>query len=335
MKAPAFWSDPASRFGAILSPLGALYGAATLARMARRGASIGIPVICVGNPTLGGAGKTPVSRALADMLAEAGHRPAVLLRGHGGSARGPRVVDPRRHGAGDVGDEALIHALRRLTIVARDRRAGAELALAEDADTIVMDDGFQNPTLAKDLSLLVVDAAVGLGNGRVFPAGPSRAPFRAQMRRADALVVAGRGEAAEDLAKVAADLGKVVLRGAMTLGEETRAFVAGRDLLAFCGIGRPDKFLETLGEAGARNAILEPFPDHHTYTAEDADRLLAKAARAGLDLVTTEKDAVKLVGHAGLDRLARKTHVARGNFRFREEGALTLLLARGIHGQPI
>lgn len=331
MRAPAFWSDPDSLLARLLAPLGMVVGAVTLARMTRAGARAKLPVVCIGNPTVGGAGKSPAARLVADRLAATGFRPAILLRGHGGRMAGPVVVDPDRHGAADVGDEALAHARHHLTIVARDRPAGARLAAGSGATVVVMDDGFQNPSLAKDLSILVVDGASGPGNGRVLPAGPLRAPFVPQMRRADALLVIGPGEPGEVLAGQAAGLGKPVLRAAMVPDPAVVGRLAGHDVLAFCGIGRPAKFAETLGAAGLRNVVLRPFPDHHVYTDADAERLLAEHNRTGLPLLTTEKDVVKLAGSPRLSALAAAATVVPVTLAEAEPAALDALLA-GLSG---
>ncbi len=327
MRTPAFWSDSESLAGRLLAPVGWAVGAVTLARMGRPAARAGIPVVCIGNPTVGGSGKTPVAQMVADRLAAAGCRPAILLRGYGGSQAGPLVVGPQATAA-DIGDEALLHAKAHLTVVSRDRVAGARLAASTGADVVVMDDGFQNPSLAKDLSLLVVDGGYGLGNGRVLPAGPLRAPFDPQLARADGLVVVGRGTAGDELAARAAAAHKAVLRVTLRVESAMAEWLAGRDVLAFCGIGRPAKFVETLGQAGARNAILRPFPDHHAYSEADADRLLDEAARTGLPLVTTAKDAVKLAGSPRLAELAAAARVVAISAAVDEEGGLDRLLAR-------
>jgi tetraacyldisaccharide 4'-kinase len=327
VRTPAFWSDPDSLAGYLLAPLGWAAGAVTLARMRQPGQPAGIPVICIGNPTVGGSGKTPVAQLVTGRLAAMGRRPAVLLRGYGGSQGGPLVVAPGATAA-EVGDEALLHARSGLTVIARDRVGGARLAAAEGADIVVMDDGFQNPSLVKDLSLLVVDGSQGLGNGRVLPAGPLRAPFDPQLSGAQALVVVGPGAAGEALAARAAAAGRTVLRVTLRVEAATAEWLAGRDVLAFCGIGRPGKFAETLGQAGARNAVLRPFPDHHAYTEADAARLLAEAARTGLPLVTTGKDAVKLVGSPKLAELAAAARVVPVRAVPEDEAALEALLAR-------
>lgn len=328
MRAPAFWSDPDAATGRLLAPLGALVGAITRARMDRPGTRAAVPVVCIGNPTVGGAGKTPTAQWIAGLLAARGLRPAILTRGYGGRLAGPVLVDPALHGAADVGDEPLLHARSCPTVVARDRPAGAALAVAEGADVIVMDDGFQNPALAKDVSILVVDGAAGLGNGRVLPAGPLRAPFAPQLARADALLIVGAGAAGEAVAAAVRAAGRPVLHGRLVVAAETAAWLAGRDVLAFCGIGRPAKFAETLGAAGTRNAVLRPFADHHVYDEADAERLLAEAARTGLPLVTTAKDAVKLSGSPALERLAVATRVVGVHLVVEEAEAVAALLDR-------
>lgn len=330
MRAPAFWSEPDALAGRLLAPLGWLVGQATLARMARPGMRAPLPVICLGNPTVGGAGKTPAAQWLAGLLREAGCRPAILARGYGGRLKGPLLVDPAVHGPADVGDEPLLHARRFLTVMAADRPAGADLARRHGADAIVMDDGFQNPSLVKDAAILVVDGAAGLGNGRVLPAGPLRAPFGPQLARADALLVVGEGEPGERLAAAARAAGRAALRGRLEVDAATRGWLSGRDVLAFCGIGRPAKFAETLGAAGTRNAVLEPFPDHHAYDDADAERLLAMARRTGLALVTTEKDAVKLKGSAALEALAAATRVVAVTLTVEDRGPLQPVLDRLI-----
>jgi len=192
MREPAFWYRPRSPKSHLLSPLGALYGAITARRMARQGFDAGIPVLCVGNYHVGGAGKTPTVLALTRLLRELGETPVVLSRGYGGRLHGPVMVDRERHDASDVGDEPLMMVRDVPVAVARDRLDGVALAKSQGATVILMDDGFQNPKLLKDASLIVIDSERGLGNGKVFPAGPLRAPLRPQLARTDALVLIGR-----------------------------------------------------------------------------------------------------------------------------------------------
>lgn len=291
MRTPAFWYQPAGPLAWTLAPLGALYGLAGRLRMAwGKPERAGAPVICVGNLVAGGAGKTPVSIAVADALRARGVEPAFLTRGHGGRERGPLAVDLARHEAADVGDEALLLAAHGPCWVARDRAAGARAAVAGGAQALVMDDGFQNPGLAKDLSLIVVDGGVGFGNGFLVPAGPLREPVARGLARADAVVVVG-----EDKAGVAHRVGPrlPVLHARLEPAAETRA-LAGRAVLAFAGIGRPEKFFATLDSLGARVVDRIGFADHHPYRPEEIMALVDRAAMLSAELVTTAKDAARL-----------------------------------------
>src|SRR3954451_17683538 len=191
MRAPAFWWKKPGAAAALLSPVAAAYGAVAANRLGKPGARAGVPVICIGNLTVGGAGKTPTALAVGRMLINAGRRGVFLSRGYGGNIAAPRRVDAARHSAAEVGDEPLLLARLAPTIVSPDRVAGAEMARAAGASAIVMDDGFQNPSLNKNLSILVIDGSRGVGNGRVIPAGPMRAPLAVQMRHAHALLILG------------------------------------------------------------------------------------------------------------------------------------------------
>ncbi|MEP9366848.1 tetraacyldisaccharide 4'-kinase [Xanthobacter sp. VNH20] len=308
-RAPAFWSHPRSLAGLLLAPVGWIVGAVTLRRMAQPGVAVDVPVICVGNPTVGGAGKTPTALALLGRLKARGATPFALLRGHGGREAGPLLVDLARHDAAAVGDEALLLAQAAPTVVSRDRVAGARLAVAQGASHIVMDDGFQNPSLHKDAALLVVDSAAGLGNGHVLPAGPLRAPFLAQAARADALLVIGPGEAGKAVAAQA--VGRLeVLRGKLVADAEDAAALAGRRVFAFAGIGRPDKFFRTLRDLELDVVESQAFPDHHPYTPADLSTLHREAEAGGLCLVTTAKDAARL-GAQGFDAVRAHVRVLR------------------------
>lgn len=295
-RSPAFWSRPDSWRSVLLSPIGNLVGGITLRRMARRGEAISIPVICIGNPTVGGAGKTPTTLMILARLKACGARPFALLRGHGGRLAGPVRVDSARHDAGAVGDESLLLAAEAPTIVSRDRVAGARLAVAEGATHIVMDDGFQNPSVTKDVSLLVIDGAAGVGNGRVLPAGPLRAPLAPQIALADAVLLVGAGTAGASVGSVARQAGKAVLEARIVPDATTIAALRGQRVLAFAGIGRPEKLVATLTGTGIEVARLRAFPDHHPYSAEDIAGLVAEADAAHLTLVTTSKDMARLRG---------------------------------------
>ncbi|MBC7580630.1 MAG: tetraacyldisaccharide 4'-kinase [Tardiphaga sp.] len=296
MREPAFWRRPSSWLSRLLMPLGAVYGEIAGARMGRQGVVVGIPVLCVGNYHVGGAGKTPTTLALVALLRSIGETPVVLSRGYGGRLRGPVKVDETRHSAADVGDEPLMMARQVTVVIARDRVAGAALARSTGASVIVMDDGFQNPAVAKDASIIVIDGDRGLGNGRVLPAGPLRAPLDLQVARTDALVVVGNGVAAAGVAAMVAGKGIPVLTAWLTPDDISLAALRGERVLAFAGIGDPDRFFRTLRGAGVDVAVEKAFADHHAYGAAEIDALVTQATRDGLMLVTTEKDLVKLRG---------------------------------------
>ncbi|MBS7543163.1 tetraacyldisaccharide 4'-kinase [Ancylobacter oerskovii] len=295
MRAPSFWWRPERSLAAhLLSPLGALVGAVAARRMREPGVSLGVPVICIGNPTVGGAGKTPTALYLARRLARRGHRPSILTRGYGGRVEGPIQVDPVRHRAIDVGDEPLLLASVAPTYVARERPAGLGMAVADGADVVLMDDGFQNPSVEKALSLLVIDAGVGIGNGLCLPAGPLRAPLAPQLARAQAVLVIGEGEAAAEVVRMAHAAGLAVLTGRLAPNAAIMSRLIGRRVLAFAGIGRPEKFFATLRGLGVASVATMAFADHHPFNAGDIAALVERAAADDLLPVTTEKDAVRL-----------------------------------------
>jgi tetraacyldisaccharide 4'-kinase len=246
-------------------------------------------------------------------------------RGYGGTLTGVRV-DPARHSASDVGDEPLLLARTATVIVARDRVAGAELAVGAGASVIVMDDGFQNPSLAKDFSFLVVDGRRGIGNGRVIPAGPLRAPLAAQIARAQALLVVGTGAGADDIVKQASGRGVPVFTARLRPDAGFVAAPSGGRVLAFAGIGDPDKFFATLTEAGIAVAATRGFPDHHHYTRQEAQALCDEAERAGLTLVTTEKDLARINGDDAAAPLARHARALPVTLAFEREDAFRMLL---------
>jgi tetraacyldisaccharide 4'-kinase len=294
MREPGFWHGPASLNAHLLKPLAALYGAVAAQQMRRKGLNAGIPVLCVGNYHVGGAGKTPTVLALAKLLRELGETPVVLSRGYGGKLRGPVRVDPARHAASDVGDEPLMMADALPVIVSRKRADGVPLARAQGATVILMDDGFQSPAIVKDTSLIVIDCARGIGNGQVFPAGPLRAPLRPQLARTDALIVVGTGSAASTIAAEIASEGKPVLSAHLKPDAAQVAELRGKRVLAFAGIGDPARFFNTLRASGIEVAAERAFADHHSYAQVEINSLLAEAKRDGLTLVTTEKDLVRL-----------------------------------------
>lgn len=298
MREPRFWHGPSSWKSHLLRPLAALYGAVAARRLHRQGLDAGIPVLCVGNYHVGGAGKTPTVLALARILRALGETPVVLSRGHGGRLRGPVMVDPARHRASDVGDEPLMMSQEVPVAVARNRVDGVALAKSQRASVILMDDGFQNPSVTKDASLIVIDSVRGLGNGRVLPAGPLRAPLKPQLARTDALVVVGDGGASAEVAGAVAARGGQVFAARLTPDETSLAALKGKRLLAFAGIGDPARFFRTLRGCGLEVARERAFADHHVFSESDLDALQADARRDQLTLVTTEKDFARLRGGA-------------------------------------
>ncbi len=288
----------------MLSPVGAVYGAVAGSRMARAGRSAGIPVVCIGNLTLGGAGKTPAAILAAQILRGEGRKPFVLSRGYGGTLAGPLRVDPASHRAADVGDEPLLLARSAPVIVARDRIAGAEAARAAGADIVIMDDGFQNPSLQKNLSLVVVDGRRGVGHGSVFPAGPLRAPLDAQLGHAQAVLVMGEPVEARPVLARAFARKLPLFHGSLEPDPIALAEIQRSPVLAFAGIGDPDKFFATLSVAGVDVKVRMPFPDHHRFSRSEALALAERARRDGLLPVTTEKDMARLAGDADAVELA-------------------------------
>jgi tetraacyldisaccharide 4'-kinase len=291
-----------------------------------------VPVVCVGNFVVGGAGKTPIALALARIARSCGLQPGFLTRGYGGLERGPLVVDPESPFPERVGDEALLLAAAAPTVVAHDRPAGAALLTASGVDFIIMDDGFQNPSLAKDLVFVAVDSEVGVGNRMVLPAGPMRAPFKVQLRQADALVIVGDGAAADPLVRAAARAGRTILRARLK-PMRVRGW-RKNPILAYAGIGRPEKVFSSLADIKAPVAKTMAFADHHRYTEVEAERLIAHADAAGLRLVTTEKDFARLTGAGGaVGRLRERSEAFAVTLEFENSVAVAEMvgaLARNV-----
>jgi tetraacyldisaccharide 4'-kinase len=280
-----------------------------------------VPVVCVGNYVVGGAGKTPTVMALAKLARSRGLKPGILASGYGGKARAPVLVDALSHRAEDVGDEALLLAAAAPTVASADRVAGARRLLAEGVGVILTDDGFQDPSLAKDLTLIAVDAGAGLGNGYTLPVGPLRAPLPVQLRLTDALILIGREVAAEPLVRLAARAGRPVLRAVLkpvTVREWRNA-----RLHAFAAIGRPQKFFDSLAAVGAQLVRTQGFPDHHVFTPSEASQIIAAADIDQCRLVTTEKDMARLAGTSGaLARLRERAEVFAVTLEFENPVAI-------------
>jgi tetraacyldisaccharide 4'-kinase len=340
MRDPAFWWTERSTAAALLAPAAACYGAIAARRMARPGYKAAAPVICVGNFTVGGAGKTPTAMALARLLLQWGRRPFFLSRGYGGRVAGPVRVDPAalpgagesRKGAwtaADVGDEPLLLANVAPTIVSRDRPTGVRAAIAGGADAIIMDDGLQNPSVQKDFSVAVVDGRRGIGNGRIFPAGPLRAPLEVQLDHVDAVLVVGAAGPASHAIAAAQKRGLPIFHGDLHAAPDAVAALAGKPVLAFAGIADPGKFFATLEAHGIAAAVRRPFPDHHPYAADEMAELVACAARDGLTLVTTEKDMARLRGNPAAAELTAQLAVLPVTLRLSDAAGLEAML-RGV-----
>jgi tetraacyldisaccharide 4'-kinase len=327
LREPAFWHRPPSWISYLLLPLGAVYGTVAALRMQRNGLDAGIPVFCVGNYHMGGAGKTPTVLALTKLLRELGERPVVLSRGYGGRLSGPVMVDPHRHAATDVGDEPLMLSLTVPVVVSRDRVDGVALAKSQGASVILMDDGFQNPAVRKDAALIVIDSERGVGNACVFPAGPLRAPLSAQLERTDALVVVGEGMAAAAIAaQIASRPGTPVLSAHLKPDPAALAALANKPVLAFAGIGDPARFFGTLRAHGIDVVRERAFADHHPFSQADVDALIAEAKRDHLTLVTTEKDLVRLRTKGELPAVAREVLTLPVTLEFADEKTLRRFL---------
>jgi tetraacyldisaccharide 4'-kinase len=322
MRPPGFWITgglPAR----LLAPLGTVTAALTARRVARPGCRAPVPVICVGNATVGGTGKTPIALDLAGRLRARGAAVHILTRGYGGTLPGPVRVDLARHTAAEVGDEALLLALVAPCWVGADRAAAGRAAVAQGAGVLLLDDGLQNPSLAKDINVLVIDGENGFGNGHLLPAGPLREPVQAAVSRCRLAVMMGA-----DRTGAAAQLpaGFAVAQARLVPGAGMHA-MAGQAVFAFAGIGRPEKFFRTLVEAGLMLAGTRSFADHHRYAPGDLAALRRDAAACGGRLVTTEKDFARLAltDRAGVTALGVRVAWA-------DEAAIEAMLAAALPG---
>lgn len=305
MRAPLFWSREYGLAARLLRPLEWLWTTITKSRMNNgRWETLDVPVVCVGNINAGGTGKTPSVIALFTLLAQNGVKAHVVSRGYGGSLQGPLLVNERTHTAEQVGDEPLEIAAFGPCWVAKDRAAGAKAAIAAGAKIILLDDGFQNSAIAKTLSIVVVDAEVGFGNGRVIPAGPLREPLASGLMRADVVLSIGNAVAQEKLTQNWPQIANTPRWIGALKPLETGMEWRGTKFIAFAGIGRPGKFFTTLSSLGANVIATHAFPDHAPYTDAILKRLQAEAYAKSAQLVTTEKDMARLPEHFRREVLA-------------------------------
>jgi tetraacyldisaccharide 4'-kinase len=325
-KAPDFWWEkPGWKAGALL-PLSLLYGAISAKRMSRMDRpTVSIPVICIGNFTVGGAGKTPAAIALARAAKKMGLKPGFLSRGYGGSIKSATLVDPALHDSFKVGDEPLLLAREGMAVIARKRIEGARLLEKLGADLIIMDDGFQSAQLTIDLSLIVVDSNRSVGNGQVIPSGPLRVALPLQLKQTDMILKVGKGKEIAPLLRHASKIGKRFLLA--EIKPHKHAQLIGQKLVAFAGIGDPEKFYRTLRSLNLNVVETVSFPDHHMFSEVDANALLSSAREKGALLVTTAKDAVRLNERTGAAKqLAKQCHVLEIDMVFDDPTSVKALI---------
>lgn len=292
-EAPPFWWEKPDWRARALWPASLIYGAIAARRMRRAPrVPVAAPVLCVGNFTVGGTGKTPTAITLAAAAKARGLRPGFLSRGHGGSFSQPRIVDASHDSARHVGDEPLLLAAHALVAVSPNRAASAKLLIEQGCTFLIMDDGFQSARIGIDFALAVIDARHGVGNRFVIPAGPLRAPLLEQLRHADGLLFMGRGDAANEAVRIAARAGKPIFEAQTRPTNAER--VRGRRYLAFAGIGHPERFFDTVAACGAHLSLTRAFGDHHAYQPDELAELESTARKADLMLLTTAKDAARL-----------------------------------------
>lgn len=329
-EAPPFWWKKPGWRARLLWPVSFVYGRIAGYRMAHgQRASVDIPVICIGNFTVGGAGKTPTALTIARAARAKGLKPGFLSRGYGGSISKTAVVDVAGHTAASVGDEPLLLAREAMTVISRRRVDGARRLVEEGADLIIMDDGFQSARLAIDYALLVIDTNRGIGNGHLVPGGPVRAPIAEQLRHTSALLKVGSGNAADAIVRLAARAGKPFF--AASLKVRGQGDLAGRSVLAFAGIADPQKFFRTVEETGAKLVVQRSFGDHQNLHDREISDMLDTATRHELDIVTTSKDFVRLLGRSGpAEMLVERSRVIDVDMTFVDHQAAGLIIDNAI-----
>ncbi|MFD1199859.1 tetraacyldisaccharide 4'-kinase [Brucella gallinifaecis] len=334
-EAPPFWWQKPDWRAYALAPFSWVYGAVAGRRLLKsEPPKIDAPVLCIGNFTVGGAGKTPTAIAFAKAATARGLRPGIVSRGYGGNYKGLHIVDPDRDSAGHVGDEPLLLARHAPVALCPDRLKSAVELLKRGCDFIIMDDGFQSARLYADFSLLVVDSTRGVGNGKVIPAGPLRAPLIDQLRKTDAILRIGKGDEADYVVRQASRAGRAIYEAQLL--PSSSANVAGNRWLAFAGIGNPSKFFASVQQAGGEVVEGKNFPDHYSYQPEDIARLIETAGQSGAGLITTAKDHVRLITMKGLPaEFIHNLAVLDIDLQFERKDALDHILDKAIESYKL
>lgn len=329
-EAPPFWWGKPDWRSFVLAPLSWVYGAVAGRRLLKaEPPKIAAPVVCIGNFTVGGAGKTPTAIAFAKAAKERGLHPGFVSRGYGGDYKGLHIVDPSCDSARHVGDEPLLLARHALVALCPDRLKSALELIQRGCNFIIMDDGFQSARLHTDFALLVVDSTRGIGNGKVIPAGPLRAPLTDQMRKTDAVLRIGKGSDADFVVRQASRAGRAIYDA--QLHPSSSAKVAGNRWLAFAGIGNPSKFFASVQQAGGDVVRSQTFPDHYSYQPDDIRRLTETAEKLGIGLITTTKDHVRLVTMRDVPgEFIRKLAVLDVDLQFERTDALCQILDKTV-----
>ena len=330
-EAPPFWYEAVGWRARALMPVAWIYASIAGYRMKRASPPmIGCPVVCIGNLTVGGTGKTPTAIALAQAARAMGYTPGVVTRGYGGSHIRPHLVDADHDTSRSVGDEPLLLARVAPTMVSQQRATAAQLLVDRGCDFILLDDGFQSRSVHFDLAVITLDARRGIGNGCVLPAGPLRARLVDQMRHCDVVIRIGQGDRGDRVVRAAARAAKPVMHG--WLKPANVRGISRKRVLAFAGIGDPQKFFDTLSTYGCTLAATRSFGDHHQFTEADAQALIEKADAEGLELVTTQKDHVRLSHREGaLGQLRERTHVLPVSLEFDVKGDATRLIEQAVN----
>lgn len=304
---PRFWWSSQKFMRHLLFPFSIIYGYFADRTMKRKNVpSVSMPVLCVGNFTLGGTGKTPVVIALTNTAKRLGLKPGIVSRGYGGKIKHSRCVDLARDKARDVGDEPILLAQHATVAVGTDRIQSAKLLQNEGCNFILMDDGFQSRRMVIDFAVLVIDGLRGLGNGAVFPAGPLRAPLKTQLAYANSLIMIGTGDRSHEIPQLAKQADKPLTHARLT--PLVKDNVKGKSFLAFAGIGNPEKFFCSIRELQGKVVKTMVYADHHFFTDRDLDDINNAANNNNLFIATTAKDFVRIKGDKK-DKLLEKLYV--------------------------